>query len=148
NRRLTLPQSFLAIDASLVIYRNVASGLVVYPKVIESNLAAELPFMATEEILMAGVRAGGDRQDLHERIRVHSLAAAKEVKEEGRPNDLMERLQGDAAFAKVDLLGALDAQRFVGRAPEQVDAFVRDVIAPVRKRYATALTEQKDELRV
>jgi len=148
NRRLTLPQSFLAIDAALVIYRNVASGLVVYPKVIESNLAAELPFMATEEILMAGVRAGGDRQDLHERIRVHSVAAAREVKEQGRPNDLMDRLKGDAAFAKVDLTGALDASRFVGRAPQQVDGFLREVVGPVRERYAAALKSGKDELRV
>lgn len=148
NRRLTLPQSFLAIDAALVIYRNVASGLVVYPKVIESNLAAELPFMATEEILMAGVRAGGDRQDLHERIRVHSVAAAREVKEQGRPNDLMDRLKGDAAFARVDLTGALDASRFVGRAPQQVDGFLREVVGPVRERYAGALRSEKDELRV
>ncbi len=148
NRRLTLPQSFLAIDAALVIYRNVASGLVVYPKVIEANLAAELPFMATEEILMAGVRAGGDRQDLHERIRIHSLEAAKQVKEEGRPNDLMERLKTDAAFAKVDLAGALDARRFVGRAPEQVEAFIRDIVQPVRERCSSALTGKTEELRV
>lgn len=148
NRRLTLPQAFLAIDASLVIYRNVASGLVVYPKVIEANLAAELPFMATEEILMAGVRAGGDRQDLHERIRVHSVAAAREVKEQGRPNDLMERLKADAAFAKVDLTGALDASRFVGRAPQQVESFVREVVGPIRERYSAALTGEKDELKV
>ncbi|MGC1276240.1 MAG: adenylosuccinate lyase [Planctomycetaceae bacterium] len=148
NRRLTLPQSFLAIDASLVIYRNVASGLVVYPKVIESNLNAELPFMATEEILMAGVRTGGDRQDLHERIRIHSVAAAKQVKEEGKPNDLMDRLQTDRAFAKVDLTGALDATRFVGRAPQQVEGFLREVVGPVRERYAGALTGEKDELRV
>lgn len=148
NRRLTLPQAFLAIDASLVIYRNVASGLVVYPKVIEANLAAELPFMATEEILMAGVRAGGDRQDLHERIRVHSVAAAREVKEQGRPNDLMERLKSDVAFAKVDLTGALDASRFVGRAPEQVESFVREVVGPIRERYSKALTGERDELKV
>jgi adenylosuccinate lyase len=148
NRRLTLPQSFLAIDAALVIYRNVAGGLVVYPKVIESNLAAELPFMATEEILMAGVRAGGDRQDLHERIRVHSLAAAREVKEQGRPNDLMDRLQSDPAFAKVDLSAALDATRFVGRAPQQVASFLREVVAPIRERSAVALASASDELRV
>lgn len=148
NRRLTLPQSFLAIDAALAIYRNVATGLVVYPKVIESNLAAELPFMATEEILMAGVRAGGDRQDLHERIRIHSLAAAREVKEQGRPNDLLNRLRSDPAFAKVDLSAALEATRFVGRAPQQVESFLRDVVGPVRKRYAAAMAEAIDELRV
>jgi adenylosuccinate lyase len=148
NRRLTLPQAFLAIDAALVIYRNIASGLVVYPKVIDANLAAELPFMATEEILMAGVRAGGDRQDLHERIRVHSLAAAKQVKEEGQPNDLIDRMKFDPAFAKVDLEGALDASRFVGRAPEQVEAFVREVVQPIRERYPAALKVGSDELRV
>lgn len=148
NRRLTLPQAFLAVDACLLIYDNIARGLVVYPKVIEANLGAELPFMATEEILMAGVRAGGDRQDLHERIRVHSLAAARMVKEEGQANDLMERLAGDAAFAGVDLTGALDARRFVGRAPEQVNAFVRDVVGPIRERYAAALAADGEELRV
>jgi adenylosuccinate lyase len=104
--------------------------------------------MATEEILMAGVRARGDRQDLHERIRVHSLAAAREVKEHGRPNDLMTRLASDPAFAKVDLTGALDANRFVGRAPQQVDGFLRDVVGPVREKYAAALTGERDELRV
>ena len=148
NRRLTLPQSFLAVDAALVIYRNIAGGLVVYPKVIEANLAAELPFMATEEILMAGVRGGGDRQDLHERIRIHSVAAAKQVKEEGKPNDLLERLQTDTAFANVDLTGALDATRFVGRAPQQVESFLQDVVGPVREKYAGALTGGDDELRV
>jgi adenylosuccinate lyase len=148
NRRLTLPQSCLAIDAALVIYRNVASGLVVYPKVIEANLAAELPFMATEEILMAGVGAGGDRQDLHERIRIHSLAAAREVKEWGRANDLIARLQSDPAFAQVDLSAALDATRFVGRAPQQVEQFLREVVGPVRERYAAALRGDQEELRV
>lgn len=148
NRRLTLPQAFLAVDACLLIYDNIARGLVVYPKVIEANLASELPFMATEEILMAGVRAGGDRQDLHERIRVHSLAAARMVKEEGQANDLMARLAGDAAFAGVDLTGALDARRYVGRAPEQVDAFVRDVVGPIRERYSAALASDGEELRV
>ncbi len=95
NRRLSLPQSFLAIDAVLILYRNIVDGLVVHPKVIEKNLRDELPFMATEEILMAGVRAGGDRQVLHERIRVHSQEAARRVKDEGEPNDLIDRLKAD-----------------------------------------------------
>ena len=103
NRRLSLPQAFLAIDAVLILYRNIVDGLVVHPQVIEKNLREELPFMATEEILMAGVRAGGDRQVLHERIRVHSQEAARRVKDEGAANDLMDRLKSDTAFAGVDL---------------------------------------------
>ena len=104
NRRLVLPQSFLATDAVLILCQNVTAGLVVYPRVIAANLEAELPFMATENILMAGVAAGGDRQELHERIRRHSLAAAAVVKNEGGKNDLMARLAADPAFARVDLL--------------------------------------------
>ena len=148
NRRLTIPQAFLATDAILILFRNVVDGLVVYPKVIAKHLDEELPFMATEEILMAGVRAGGDRQDLHERIRVHSQEAARQVKELGQPNDLMERLKSDAAFASVDLTGTLDSHRFVGRAPEQVDAFLKHVIGPIRSRYADELNQAPDELRV
>lgn len=91
--------------------------------------------MATEEILMAGVRVGGDRQELHEAIRRHSQEAARQVKEHGRPNDLIERLQGDPLFASVDLSATLDARRYIGRAPEQVDAFLRDVVEPIRERY-------------
>ena len=148
NRRLTIPQAFLATDAILILYRNVVDGLVVYPKVIAKHLDEELPFMATEEILMAGVRAGGDRQDLHERIRVHSQEAARQVKEQGRANDLLSRLQSDAAFTTVDLTGTLNASRFVGRAPEQVDAFIENIIEPIRSRYARELEQTADDLRV
>ena len=148
NRRLVLPQAFLAIDAVLIVYRNIVDGLVVYPKVIEKHLGEELPFMATEEILMAGVQAGGDRQELHERIRVHSQAAAQQVKEFGRANDLLERLKTDAAFATVDLGSALNAQRFVGRAPEQVDSFISNVVEPIRKRYRDLGNQQSEQLRV
>lgn len=148
NRRLTIPQAFLTIDAVLILYRNITSGLVVYPKTIEKHLAEELPFMATEEILMAGVQAGGDRQELHERIRVHSQEAARQVKEHAQPNDLIERLQSDAAFASIDLTGALDATRFIGRAPQQVDAFLRDVIAPIRERYAGVGTDLSGDVTV
>jgi adenylosuccinate lyase len=139
NRRLSLPQAFLAIDAVLILYGNVVDGLVVRPKVIDKNLREELPFMATEEILMAGVRAGGDRQLLHERIRVHSQEAARRVKDDGAANDLMDRLKSDTAFAGVDLSDALDARRYMGRAPEQVDAFVRDVVDPLRAKYRSDL---------
>ena len=147
NRRLTLPQAFLAIDAILLIYQNIAAGLVVYPRVIAKHLQAELPFMATENILMAAVAQGGDRQTLHERIRQHSQAAAAVVKQAGGLNDLIERLQADAAFKKIDLAATLDPARFVGRAPEQVDEFVRDVVEPIRRRHAQAL-EGEAELRV
>lgn len=148
NRRLSLPQSFLAIDAGLILYRNIAEGLVVYPKVIERRLAEELPFMATEEILMAGVQAGGDRQDLHERIRIHSVAAAREVKEFGRPNDLLKRLEGDPAFSSVDFSETLDARRYVGRSAEQVDEFVSEVVDPIRARYRDALDQPAEQLKV
>lgn len=148
NRRLTIPQAFLASDAILLLYRNIVDGLVVYPKVIEHHLQEELPFMATEEILMAGVKAGGDRQDLHERIRVHSQDAARQVKEQGGANDLIARLQADAAFAKIDVSGTLDARKFIGRAPEQVDAFVAEVIDPIRQRFAADLHQAVEDLRV
>jgi len=134
NRRLVLPQSFLGVDAILSIFANVASGLVVYPKVIAKNLRDELPFMATENIMMEAVAAGGDRQDLHERIRVHSQAAAQQVKREGLPNDLLERLSNDPAFAKANLSAALDPRAFVGRAPEQVDEFLAEVVEPILAR--------------
>ncbi|MGB0740324.1 MAG: adenylosuccinate lyase, partial [Planctomycetaceae bacterium] len=147
-RRLAIPQAMLAVDACLILYRNITDGLVVYPQVISANLNAELPFMATEEILMAGVQAGGDRQELHEVIRSHSQAAADVVKREGRPNDLLERLRNDEAFAAVDLSGALDASRYVGRSPEQVDAFLREHVEPVRQRYAAELGGEAEALRV
>jgi len=148
NRRLSLPQSFLAIDAVLLLYRNVASGLVVLPHVIASRLAAELPFMATEEILMAAVQGGGDRQELHERIRVHSQAAAAEVKQHGRPNDLLSRLSGDAAFKGIDLDSTLDPQRYIGRAPEQVDAFVREHVEPLLACFPDEMAEDDADVRV
>lgn len=138
NRRLVLPQAFLALDAVLILYRNVTNGLVVYPKVIARNLEAELPFMATENILMAAVAAGGDRQDLHERIRRHSQAAADVVKKEGGTNDLMTRLAADPAFAQVDLAATMVPSQFVGRAPEQVDEFLAEVVDPILARYPNA----------
>jgi adenylosuccinate lyase len=147
NRRLSLPQSFLATDALLILCQNVTSGLVVYPKVIASHLEAELPFMASENILMAAVSAGGDRQDLHERIRRHSQAAAKVVKEEGGRNDLMKRLADDPAFAKVDLGSILNPAQFVGRAPQQVDEFLAEVIEPIRTKYGD-ISQKEAEVKV
>lgn len=147
-RRLGVPQAFLAIDACLILYRNISDGMVVYPKTIEKHLNEELPFMATEEIMMAGVRAGGDRQDLHESIRVHSQAAAAEVKQNALPNDLIGRLQEDAAFDGIDLASTLDAKKYIGRAPEQVDAFLAEQVGPVRERYAEELQGDAEALRV
>jgi len=139
NRRLSLPQAFLAVDAILLIYRNIVDGLEVFPKVIEKNLNEVLPFMATEEILMAGVRAGGDRQELHEAIRKHSLEAAEQVKVHGTANDLIDRLKADPAFAGIILEDALDARKYIGRAPEQVDDFIHEIVNPLRKQFAGEL---------
>lgn len=148
NRRLTIPQAFLASDAILILYRNIVDGLVVYPKVIAKHLDEELPFMATEEILMAGVRNGGDRQELHELIRVHSQDAGRQVKEHGQSNDLIDRLKKEPGFANVDLTGALDPTRYVGRSPEQVDRFIHDVVDPIRRRYPEDVGRNVEELNV
>ena len=135
-RRLFLPQAFLGTDAVLRIYANVTNGLVVYPRVIASSVASELPFMATENIMMAQVRAGGDRQELHERIRQHSHAAAAAVKQHGQPNDLIERLKADAAFKDVDWDTVLNPNDYIGRAPEQVDELLAEHVQPALDRHA------------
>lgn len=137
NRRIAIPESFLAADAILLLVQDVSSGLVPYPRVIERNLAQEMPFMATESILMAAVQAGGDRQDLHERIRVHSHAAAARMKTEDGVNDLLDRIASDSAFADVagQLHELVDPRGFVGRAPEQVREFLAEVITPSLARY-------------
>ncbi|MEX0774220.1 MAG: adenylosuccinate lyase [Phycisphaeraceae bacterium] len=139
TRRLTLPESFLALDGVLDLVINVADGLVVYEKTIAANLAAELPFMATENLMMAAVRSGGDRQEVHETIRRHSQAAAQRVKADGAPNDLLDRLAAEPAFTGVDLSTVLDPSRYVGRAPQQVEAFIAQVVTPIRRRYRQAL---------
>ena len=130
-RRIVLGEGFLLADAILRLYQNIASGLVVYPKMIARHIDAELPFMATENVLMAAVRAGGDRQTLHEAIRTHSHAAARQVKAEGRENDLLSRLKADPLFAAVDIDAELAPSRFIGRAPEQVDALLAEHVAPI-----------------
>jgi len=142
NKRLSIPEPFLAIDGCLRIVIQIARGMVVYPQVIESQIIAELPFMATEEILMAAVAAGGDRQEVHELIRRHSLAAAEQVKLHGRPNDLIQRLKGDPAFRNVNLGKLLAPSSFVGRAPEQVEIFVKTFVSPIKSRYIAALDER------
>lgn len=139
NKRISVPEAFLAVDAILNIYINIADGMVVYPKVIEKHILEELPFMATENIMMEAVKRGGDRQELHERIRVHSMEAAKKVKVEGQKNDLIERIAEDPAFnLNIDELRAvLEPKNYVGRAPSQVEEFINDVVKPI-------LEENKD----
>jgi adenylosuccinate lyase len=147
NRRIAIPEAYLATDAMLLLVHNVASGLVVRPAIIARHLADELPFMASEAILMHAVRAGGDRQVLHERIRQHSMAAGDVVKDRGQANDLAERIAQDAAFgmtrAQVDAI--LDPARHTGRAAQQVDAFLRDFVQPVLARYD--VTDPRPDLR-
>ena len=146
NRRLSVAEGFLAVDSILNILMNVCSGLVVYPKVIEMRLMNELPFMATENIMMGAVLKGGDRQELHERIRAHSLMAAKVVKEEGKQNDLMKRICADSAFGltmeEADAL--LEPSLYVGRAPQQVEEFIGEIVKPVLDRDYVNRFEKTD----
>src|ERR1051325_5096262 len=133
NRRLVIPESFLATDAILLLMENIASGLEVHPARIRRRLADELPFMATEELIVHAVRAGGDRQRAHERIRQASIAAARALKNGAERNDMLERLAGDPEFGVSidDMERTLDPHRFVGRAPEQVDEFLNEIVAPL-----------------
>lgn len=144
NKRMSVPEAFLAVDGILNLYLNVADGLVVYPKVIEQHLLRELPFMATENIMMDAVLRGGDRQLLHERVRVHSMAAARIVKEEGGENDLLSRIAADPAFSTdlESLKKLVKPENFVGRAPQQVDEFIAETVDPVLERYPDALGER------
>jgi adenylosuccinate lyase len=137
NRRIAIPESYLATDALLLLVHNVSSGLIVRPAVIRKHLEDELPFMATEAILMQAVRAGGDRQALHERIRQHSIAAADAVKDRGEANDLADRIAGDQAFGmkRDQIESVLDPARHTGRAAQQVDAFLSDYVDPLLARY-------------
>ena len=132
NKRISVAEAFLTVDAILNIYMNVANGLVVYPKVIAQCIQSELPFMATENILMDAVKKGGDRQELHERIRTHSMAAARVVKEEGKPNDLIDRIVADPAFGltKDEVEKILKPENFIGRSVQQVEEFVADYVDP------------------
>ena len=135
NKRLSVPEGFLAVDGILDLYLNVVDGLVVYPKVIEKHFMAELPFMATENIMMDAVKAGGDRQELHERIRQLSMEAGRNVKEKGLDNNLLELIAADPAFGLTmeDLLKTMEPKLYVGRAPQQVEEFLEEVIEPVLK---------------
>lgn len=141
NKRLSLPQAFLAIDAILIIWKNVLDGLVVYPKMIEKRIMSELPFMSTEYIIMECVKNGGDRQELHERIRVHSMEAGKMVKIEGKENDLIERILNDKYFNldKGRLLEILSPKNFIGFAPEQTEEFINIEVKPILENYRDKL---------
>lgn len=133
NKRIAIPESFLAIDGILNLYINVTSGMVVYPKMIRRHVENELPFMATENILMEAVKMGGDRQELHERIRVHSMAAAKKVKEDGEKNDLIDRICNDEMFKlnKDEVQTIMEPSNFIGRSKEQVEEYIKEVIDPI-----------------
>jgi adenylosuccinate lyase len=147
NRRIVIPEAFLAVDGILEILINVLDGLVVYPRVIAARIKAELPFMATENILMAAVKAGGNRQKLHEKIRQHSQAAALQVKRFGKENDLLDRLKADPDFKGINLRAVLDPKAYIGRAPQQVDEFIAEYVKPVRRKYRNRL-RRKVELNV
>ncbi|NUQ68790.1 MAG: adenylosuccinate lyase [Phycisphaerales bacterium] len=149
NRRLSLPEAFLALDGALDLMHNVASGLIVHEAMVRKNLMAELPFMATENILMACVKLGGDRQHYHELIRVHAQAAGMRVKQEGLDNDLLERLRTDKAFwgkarggplaAELDWDNLMDPMKYIGRSVEQTERFIKDVVEPLREQYKDQL---------
>ncbi len=141
NRRMAVAEGFLATDGILALYLNITDGLKVYPKVIEADLLRELPFMATENIMMDAVKAGGDRQELHEAIREHSMEAARQVKEFGRPNDLVDRIADDPRFGltREQILESMEPSRFVGRAPEQTEAFFREFVDPILDANKEAL---------
>ena len=149
NKRLSIPEAFLAIDGILNLYANVTDGLVVYPKVIEQRLRKELPFMATENIMMDAVKRGGDRQELHEKIRQHSMAASRVVKEEGGENDLLERIANDKSFGVTleELEAILQPSKYVGRAPEQTTDFLNEVVYPAIAPYEN-VEDEKAEITV
>ena len=150
NKRISIPEAFLAVDAILTIYENVASGLIVHEKVIEKHILEELPFMASENILMDAVKRGGDRQQLHERIRIHSLAAGHNVKELGLPNDLLDLIANDPQFGlnREELTAHIEPSRYIGRCPEQVSDFLNGYIYPVLAAHPDALSVQAAGLKV
>lgn len=150
NKRISIPEAFLATDALLNIYLNIASGIRVYEKVIEKHIENELPFMATENIMMDAVKKGGDRQQLHERIRIHSVAAGAVVKEQGLENDLISRIASDPLFGltEEEIRRSMDARAYVGRAPQQVTEFLEQDVKPVLQRFASLLSDKGAELKV
>jgi adenylosuccinate lyase len=150
NKRIAVPEAYLTVDAILLIMHNVASGLVVHPQMIRRRLMEELPFMATENLMMRAAKRGGDRQELHEQVRRHALAAGDRIKREGAPNDLLDRIAADPAFGvtREELEEDLRPELYVGRAPEQVDEFLDEWVAPVLQLYRADLDTRAPELRV
>jgi adenylosuccinate lyase len=150
NKRIAVPESYLTIDSILLIQHNVAAGLVVYPEMIRRRLMEELPFMATENLMMRSVKRGGDRQDLHERVRQHSVAAGARIKGEGLPSDLLDRIAADDVFGvtREELEDALRPELYVGRAPQQVDEFLEEWVRPVLDRYSSEVGSSAPELHV
>lgn len=146
NKRISVAEAFLALDGVLNLYLNITSNMVVYPKVIEAHVKNELPFMATENILMEAVKRGGDRQELHERIRLHSMEAAKKVKELGESNDLIERIIADESFKmnKEEIMAVIDPNKFVGRAPSQVVDLIHEFVNPLLSKNKEALGEKAE----
>lgn len=150
NKRICVPESFLAIDAILILYANITSNIVVYKNVIKTNMMKELPFMGTEEILMGAVLKGGDRQELHEKIRIYSMEAGREVKEYGRPNDLVDRIVADESFGltKEEILQLLNPDNLCGRAPNQVVDFIEEKVNPVLEKYNNLIKNIEIEVKV
>ena len=150
NKRISVPEAFLAVDAILNIYLNVASGLVVHPKVIEKHVMEELPFMASENIMMDAVKRGGNRQELHERIRLHSLEAGRNVKDCGLPNNLIDLIAEDPAFgmSREELTAHLEPERYIGRCPQQVEEFLAFQVGPVLESRRELLGAEETELKV
>lgn len=150
NKRICVPEGFLAVDGILILYANITSNIVVYNNVIRTNLMQELPFMGTEEILMKAVLKGGDRQELHEKIRVYSMEAAREVKEFGRQNDLVDRIAKDASFGftKVEILEILNPDNLCGRAVAQVEDFIREEVDPILEKYKNLFQDINVEVNV
>lgn len=150
NKRISIPEAFLAVDAILTICINVASGLIVHEKVIEKHIREELPFMATENIMMDAVKKGGDRQAIHERIRQLSLEAGHTVKELGLPNDLLERIAAEPMFglSREELEARMEPMAYIGRCPQQVEEFLKKNVSPVLEKYASALAKADDQLTI
>ena len=150
NKRICVPEAFLAVDSILILYANISSSIVVYKNVIHTNLMQELPFMGTEEIIMNAVLKGGDRQELHEKIRVYSMEAGREVKEFGRPNDLVDRIANDSSFGltRDEIMSALNPENLCGRAMHQVDDFISEKVNPVLEKYGHLVDGVKSDVNV
>ena len=150
NKRICIPESFLAVDAILILYANISKNIVVYENVIKTNMMQELPFMATEEILMNAVLKGGDRQELHEKIRIYSMQAGKQVKEQGKPNDLVDRIVADETFGltKEEIMQALNPDHLCGRAQKQVEDFIEESVDPILEKYSNLVSDKEVEVNV